>query len=129
MAASQIGVATLWEAVFADVGVALLSHLIKYDHVIIKEVMRDCSLHIRYKMTTSAINFTTLITDKVKDLPPEKQQEILDFVEFISNKYHQDKGKESKPKKKRILGLHKGKVWMSDDFNEPLPPEILGKII
>jgi hypothetical protein len=78
-------------------------------------------------MTTSAIDFTTLIIDKVKDLPPEKQQEILDFAEFVSNKYHQDKEKESKPK--RIAGLHKGKGWISDDFNEPLPPEILGNII
>ena len=24
-------------------------------------------------------------------------------------------------KKERKLGLHKGKIWMSDDFNEPLP--------
>lgn len=81
------------------------------------------------KMTTLAIDFTTLIIDKIKDLPPEKQQEILDFAEFISHKYHQDKEKESKPKKQRTLGLHKGKVWMSDDFNDPLPPEILGKIV
>ncbi len=80
-------------------------------------------------MATSAIDFTSLIIDKVKDLPPEKQQEILDFAEFVSNKYHQDKDKESKPKKKRVAGLHKGKGWISDDFNDPLPPEILGKII
>lgn len=80
-------------------------------------------------MNTSVIDFTILITDKVKDLPPEKQQEILDFAEFIHKKYHQDKEKESKAKKKRIAGLHKGKGWMSDDFNDPLPPEILGKII
>ena len=80
-------------------------------------------------MTKSTLNITTLITDKVKDLPPEKQQEILDFAEFLSNKYHQAQEKESKPKKKRIAGLYKGKGWMSDDFNDPLPPEILGKII
>ena len=59
----------------------------------------------------------------------QTQQEILDFAEFVSNKYHQDREKASKPKKKRIAGLHKGKGWMSDDFNDPLPPEILGKII
>ncbi len=23
--------------------------------------------------------------------------------------------------KKRIFGLHQGKIWMSDDFNQPLP--------
>lgn len=28
------------------------------------------------------------------------------------------------PKKKRIAGLHRGKIWMSDDFNDPLPDEL-----
>ena len=32
-------------------------------------------------------------------------------------------------KKKRILGLHDGETWTSDDFDEPLPEEIWsGKI-
>ena len=44
-------------------------------------------------MTTSTINLTDLILEKVTDLPPEKQQEILDFAEFVSNKYHQEKEK------------------------------------
>ncbi|MBW8003865.1 MAG: type II toxin-antitoxin system Phd/YefM family antitoxin [Planctomycetes bacterium] len=26
---------------------------------------------------------------------------------------------------KRILGQEKGRVWMSDDFNDPLPEDIL----
>ncbi len=25
--------------------------------------------------------------------------------------------------KKRVLGLHEGTIWMSDDFDEPLPDE------
>lgn len=29
---------------------------------------------------------------------------------------------ESKPKR-RIAGLHRGKIWMSDDFDAPLPDE------
>ena len=29
-------------------------------------------------------------------------------------------------KKKRILGLHEGQTWMSDDFNDPLPDEFWG---
>ncbi len=28
-------------------------------------------------------------------------------------------------KGKRKLGLEKGNIWMSDDFTEPLPPDIL----
>lgn len=27
------------------------------------------------------------------------------------------------PKKQRIAGLHRGQIWMSDDFDEPLPDE------
>ena len=71
-------------------------------------------------MTTSTIDLSNLIIDKIKDLPLEKQQEILDFAEFISNKYHQEQKETTKPKKKRIAGLYKGKGWISDDFNEPL---------
>jgi hypothetical protein len=70
-------------------------------------------------MTSTTTNLTDLIIDKVKELPLEQQQEILNFAEFISNKYYQDY-QLNKPKKKRVLGLAKGKGWMSDDFNEPL---------
>lgn len=72
-------------------------------------------------MITKTLEITEIIVNKVKELPLEKQQQILDFVEFISAK-----NTENKPKKKRVMGLHKDKGWMSDDFNEPLPPEILG---
>ncbi len=68
-------------------------------------------------MTLTKTNLTDLIVDTVKDLPLEQQQEILDFAQFISHKYYQVN---KKPKKKRVLGLSKGKGWMSDDFNEPL---------
>jgi hypothetical protein len=27
------------------------------------------------------------------------------------------------PKKGRILGMHPGSIWMSDDFDDPLPDE------
>ena len=27
------------------------------------------------------------------------------------------------PKKQRVFGLHRGQIWMSDDFNDPLPDE------
>lgn len=30
------------------------------------------------------------------------------------------------PLPKRILGLHEGQGWMSDDFNDPLPDEFWG---
>lgn len=66
------------------------------------------------------IKLTDSILKKIKDLPIEKQQAILDFAEFISHKYVQEKEKENNPKKKRVAGLSKGKIWMSEDFNDPL---------
>jgi prevent-host-death family protein len=32
-----------------------------------------------------------------------------------------------KKREKRILGKERGKIWMSDDFDEPLPGEILSE--
>ena len=32
---------------------------------------------------------------------------------------------EKKKNVKRTLGMWKGKIWVSDDFDAPLPPEIL----
>jgi prevent-host-death family protein len=29
-----------------------------------------------------------------------------------------------KPRKKREFGFLKGEIWVSDDFDDPLPPEI-----
>ena len=30
---------------------------------------------------------------------------------------------EAPPKKKRIAGLNRGQIWVSDDFDDPLPDE------
>ena len=32
---------------------------------------------------------------------------------------------EQKPAKKRPLGMDRGKVWIADDFNAPLPDDLL----
>jgi len=32
---------------------------------------------------------------------------------------------EKKPAKKRPLGMDRGKVWIADDFNAPLPDDLL----
>jgi len=80
-------------------------------------------------MTTQTIDLTEKILTKIKDLPLEQQQEILDFTEFIAHKYSQKLEAKNQSQKKRIAGLYQGKGWISDDFNEPLPPEVLGGII
>ena len=35
---------------------------------------------------------------------------------------------EKKPAKKRPLGMDRGKVWIADDFNAPLPDDLLKAI-
>jgi len=69
-------------------------------------------------MTSQIVNNTEEIIAKLQNLPPQQQQQVVDFIEFLGQKYIQPE-----PVKKRVLGLNKGQVWMSDDFNEPLPDE------
>ncbi|WP_159474139.1 DUF2281 domain-containing protein [Dyadobacter sp. 3J3] len=56
------------------------------------------------------------LIEKVKKLPTAYQKEVEDFVDFILEK----KINQPKMEKKRILGLLKGKMKMSDDFDTPL---------
>ncbi len=53
----------------------------------------------------------------IDQLPPSLQKQVYDFANALVNK------KENTAKKPRILDLHKGQVWMSEDFDEPLPDE------
>ncbi|MGL5834708.1 MAG: DUF2281 domain-containing protein [Waterburya sp.] len=66
-------------------------------------------------MTHQIYNYQDLITAKLKELSIDKQQQVLDFVEFLTlksiSKQHD---------LKRTPDIHQGKIWMSDDFNEPL---------
>ena len=44
---------------------------------------------------------------------------MLDFVEFLAQKYVIPQ----EVPKQRVMDLFKGQIWMSDDFNDPLPDE------
>jgi len=56
-----------------------------------------------------------VLEQKVKQLPPDIRQEIVDYVDFLIHKYH------SRKHVKPYAGCMKGTVtWMSDDFNAPL---------
>lgn len=57
------------------------------------------------------------ILEKIKMIPVAYQQEVEDFIDFILQKKVNKKGKD---KAKRRLGLLKGRMKMSDDFNAPL---------
>ncbi|MEC4812666.1 MAG: DUF2281 domain-containing protein [Scytonema sp. PMC 1069.18] len=70
-------------------------------------------------MTFQAVDSTAKLISKLETLAPEQQQQVLDFVEFLAQKYTQP---QQQPQK-RVLGLNQGEIWMSDDFNDPLPYE------
>lgn len=75
-------------------------------------------------MTPQVLDTTSEVLNKLQTLPPEQKQQVLDFVEFLTQKYAQPE----QTRKKRVLGLNRGKYRMSDDFNNPLPDEFwLGK--
>jgi hypothetical protein len=59
-----------------------------------------------------AMKMEQMVLEKLRSLPLEKQQEVLDFVEFLEQKI--------KGKRRRQAGTAKGLVTISDDFDEPL---------
>ena len=67
-------------------------------------------------MTISGNKITESIINKLQEIPLDKQKQILEYVEALT----EEKEPLSSPKK-RVFGLHQGKIWMSDDFNQPLP--------
>ena len=67
-------------------------------------------------MTISGNKITESIINKLQEIPLYKQKQILEYVEALT----EAKEPLSFPKK-RVFGLHQGKIWMSDDFNQPLP--------
>ena len=50
------------------------------------------------------------IIQKIQNLPLKNQQQILDYVEFIANKYQAEKVNLTQKNQKRIAGLQGGKI-------------------
>ncbi len=69
-----------------------------------------------------------ILYNKILSMPPEVAEEINDFVDFLIGRKTkvQNTGVEKKGlEQKEILpeggfGCLKGKIWMSEDFDEPL---------
>ena len=45
---------------------------------------------------------------------------MLDYTAFLVNQYNEETPQMEKPTKRGGLGIWKGKIWMADDFDEPL---------
>ena len=69
-------------------------------------------------MTSQTLDITKALIAKLQTLSPEQQQTLLDFAEFLAQKHTQPQ-----PVQQRVLGLNQGEIWMSEDFNDPLPEE------
>ena len=64
-------------------------------------------------------NLLATIVNELNLLPESILVEVLSFV-------HDDKNKSVQPSQyrfQRVAELHEGQIWMSDDFNQPLPDE------
>ena len=57
----------------------------------------------------------------LEQVPEYKMSELIHFMRFLAE-CPVDLGRQEKPKGSpcRLLGVLKGKVWMSDDFNDKL---------
>ncbi|MCM0594205.1 MAG: DUF2281 domain-containing protein [Gloeotrichia echinulata IR180] len=65
-------------------------------------------------MTSQTLNITETLIAQLQTLPPEQQQMVVNFVEFLAHKHAQ-----SQPSQQRVLGLNQGEIWISEDFNDP----------
>lgn len=67
-----------------------------------------------------------IIQSRIDILPEQKQAEVLNFLNFlIASQTEADPQQETniQPKRQRVLGINKGQISMSDDFNAPLTDE------
>ncbi len=80
------------------------------------------NIHTKIQVSLMITNkITEKIITKLKSIPLDKQQQILDYIDSILQESLLT-SENSKPSPiKRVLGLHQGKIWVSDDFNDPLP--------
>lgn len=73
-------------------------------------------------MTAQTICSTEALVAKLQALPPEQQRQVQDFVEFLAMRYGQALHPEEGLRQQRVLGLHQGQVWVSDDGDTDCQP-------
>jgi mRNA-degrading endonuclease RelE of RelBE toxin-antitoxin system len=62
----------------------------------------------------------TDILKNVEKLPESVKKALFEYTEFLVNRHFEEANKTEKPTKRGGLGIWKGKIWMADDFDEPL---------
>jgi Protein of unknown function (DUF2281) len=74
------------------------------------------------------------VVASLRILSSDRRQQVFDFVEFLSQKQENIASEQKierieleNPVQKRVLGLHSGKGWVSDDFEEPLADGFWGE--
>lgn len=55
------------------------------------------------------------VKNAIDRLTPEQKQQVLEYLQ------QSDEGQQEP--KERVFGLHKGNIWISDDFDDELPLE------
>jgi hypothetical protein len=62
------------------------------------------------------------ITSALELLSPEQRQQVFDLVTLLSSQTeHSPEPTSSVTKHKRTFGQYRGRISMSEDFDEPLP--------
>jgi hypothetical protein len=56
----------------------------------------------------------------LEQLPENLQLEILHYSAYLVSRYATKNSTQTQEKKRGGLGILKGKIWMSDNFDEPL---------
>ncbi|MGV9012371.1 MAG: DUF2281 domain-containing protein [Flavobacteriales bacterium] len=58
---------------------------------------------------------------KIESLPADLRKQVIDFVEFLlKRKSAPEPSADGSDREKPVAGLLKGKIWIADDFDEPL---------
>jgi len=63
---------------------------------------------------------TSILEEKLAKLPEEKQNEVIDFIDFLLVQSKKLKNGNKEVEKPAIFGALKGTIIMGDDFDEPL---------
>ncbi|MCL2850347.1 MAG: DUF2281 domain-containing protein [Micrococcales bacterium] len=61
---------------------------------------------------------------RLEELPPDRLAEVLDFAEFLASRDRTGQPNDTN-RQPRTLGLLAGKLTVPDDFDDPLPDDVL----